>query len=150
MPKVPKITSLQHLLNIFTTYLKENMKDKVDFLPTDKHERFLQISTDHCSCVWLGMSKLPKIARLLFFAYNLMKEVSDEVDFLHADKHESLLQIDTMILMGMVKHSQSSQNGKFAMSFTMSKMKLIFCMYINIKVSYKLISILRASKFPTG
>ena len=28
--------------------------------------------------------------------------------FLHADKHESLLQIDTMILMGMVKHSQSS------------------------------------------
>ena len=46
----------------------------------------------------------------------LKKEVSDKVDFLHADKHESLLQIDTMILMGMVKHSQSSQNSKFAMS----------------------------------
>ena len=46
----------------------------------------------------------------------LKKEVSDEVDFLHADKHESLLQIDTMILMGIVKHSQSSQNSKFAMS----------------------------------
>ena len=30
--------------------------------------------------------------------------------------YESLLQIDTMILMGMVKHSQSSQNNKFAMS----------------------------------
>ena len=27
-----------------------------------------------------------------------------------------MLQIDTMILMGMVKHSQSSQNSKFAMS----------------------------------
>ena len=27
--------------------------------------------------------------------------------FLHADKRESLLQIDRMILMGMVKHSQS-------------------------------------------
>ena len=39
------------------------------------------------------------------------KELSDEVNFLHADKHESLLQIDTMILMGMVKHSQSSQNS---------------------------------------
>ena len=36
------------------------------------------------------------------------KEVSDDVEFLHSDKHESLLQIDTMILMGMVKHSQSS------------------------------------------
>ena len=35
---------------------------------------------------------------------------------LHADKHERLLQIDSMILMGMVKYSQSSQNIKFAMS----------------------------------
>ena len=39
----------------------------------------------------------------------------DEVDFFPADKHESSLQIDTMILIGMVKHSQSSQNSKFAM-----------------------------------
>ena len=37
--------------------------------------------------------------------------------FLHADKHESLLQTDTVILMVMVKHSQSSQNSKLAMSF---------------------------------
>ena len=42
--------------------------------------------------------------------------MSDEVDFLHADNHESLLQIDRMILMGMVKYSQSLQNSKFAMS----------------------------------
>ena len=42
--------------------------------------------------------------------------VSDEVDFFHADKYKSLLQIDTMILMGMVKPSQSSQNSRFAMS----------------------------------
>ena len=47
----------------------------------------------------------------------LKKEVSDEgKHFLHADKHESLIQIDTMILMGIVKHSQKSQNSKFAMS----------------------------------
>ena len=36
--------------------------------------------------------------------------------FLHADKLESLSQIDTMFLMGMFKHSQSSQNSMFAMS----------------------------------
>ena len=42
--------------------------------------------------------------------------MSDEVDSQHADKHESLLQINTMILMGMVNHSQSSQNSNFAMS----------------------------------
>ena len=49
--------------------------------------------------------------------------------FLYADKHEGLLQIDSMILMGMVKHCQSS---KFAMSLQCLKkklkMKLIFCM----------------------
>ena len=39
--------------------------------------------------------------------------MNDEVDFLHAAKHENLLQIDTMILMDMVKHFQSSQNSKF-------------------------------------
>ena len=34
---------------------------------------------------------------------------------MHVGKHENLLQTDTMILMGMVKHSQSYQNSKFAM-----------------------------------
>ena len=43
----------------------------------------------------------------------IKKEMGDEIDILHVDKHESFLQID---LMGMVKHSQSSQNIKFAMS----------------------------------
>ena len=42
--------------------------------------------------------------------------MSDAVDFLRADKHESLLQTDTMILMEMVKYSQSPQNSKFAKS----------------------------------
>ena len=39
---------------------------------------------------------------------NLKKEVSDAVDYLHVDKHESLLRIDTVILMEMVNHSESS------------------------------------------
>ena len=42
--------------------------------------------------------------------------MSDEIDFLHADMHESLLQIDTMIVIGIVKHFQSSQNSKVTMS----------------------------------
>ena len=84
---------------------------------------------------------------------HLKKVVSDAVDFLHADKHETLLQIDIMILMEMLKYSQSSQNSKFAMSLQHLKkkleMKLIFHMQINIKVSYKLISTFWASKFST-
>ena len=51
----------------------------------------------------------------------LKKEVNDEVDFLHAGKHENLLQIDTMILMEMVKHFQSSQNSKFTISVISQK-----------------------------
>ena len=75
----------------------------------------------------------------------LKKEVSDEVDFLHAVKHESLLQIDAMILMGMLKHSASSQNSKFPMSLYLKKEvkdEVDFYMQMNIKVPYKLISTL--------
>ena len=42
--------------------------------------------------------------------------MKDEVYFFPADKHKSLLQIYTMLLMGIVKHSQSSPNSKFTMS----------------------------------
>ena len=52
--------------------------------------------------------------KFVYFAISLEKH-GDEVDFSPADKHEGSLQIDTMILMGMVKHSQSSQNSKFTM-----------------------------------
>ena len=57
------------------------------------------------------MARHAQIAQNIKFAIccNILKKISDEVDLLHADKHESLLQIDTMFLMGMVKHSQSSQ-----------------------------------------
>ena len=50
--------------------------------------------------------------------------MSVKVDSLHADKHESLLQIDTMILMGIIKHSQSSQNSRFAISLQYLKQEV--------------------------
>ena len=59
----------------------------------------------------------------------LQKQVRDEVDFLHADKHQSFLQVyfNTLgikvsyklilsLLMGMIKHSRSTQINKFAIS----------------------------------
>ena len=105
----------------------------------------------HFRCLWPGMPKLPKIS--LLFLCNILRK-SDEVDFLHADKHESLLQIDSMILMGMVKHSQSSQNSKFAMSLQYLKKEVkdevdflhadkhqsflkVYFNTLGIKVSYK-------------
>ena len=82
---------------------------------------------------------MPKITSLLFL-YNILRKNWVIVDLLHADKHESLLQIDSMILMGMVKHSQSSQNSEFAMSLQCLKKEVKDEVYflhadINIKVS---------------
>ena len=75
--------------------------------------------------------------------------MNDEVDFLHSRKHENLLWIATIILIGMLKHFQSSWNGNFAMPTKKSEMELIFWMQINIKVASKLISRLRATKIFT-
>ena len=87
----------------------------------------------------------------------LKKKVSNEVDFVCADKDENLLQIDRMTLMGMAKHPQSSQNSKFAMSLQYRQkkkkkllIKLIFCMQINIIVSYTLISRFGRQSFLQG
>ena len=79
--------------------------------------------------------------------------MNDKVDFLHAGKHKNLLQIDTMILMEIVKHLQSSQNSKFTMSEQYLKKedrdKLIFRMQVSIKVAYKLISTLWSPQLAT-
>ena len=66
----------------------------------------------------------------------LKKEVRGEVDFLHADKHESFPQVCFNILgmkvsytvvlsllVGMIKHSQSTQSNKFAISLQYLKKK---------------------------
>ena len=37
--------SIQNKFSISLQYLKENMKDEVDFLPADKHQTFLQSDT---------------------------------------------------------------------------------------------------------
>ena len=43
----------------------------------------------------------------------LTQRANDEVEFLISPP----LKINTMVLIGMVKHSQSSQTGKFAISW---------------------------------
>ena len=64
----------------------------------------------------------------------LKKEVRDEVGFWHVDKHQSFLQVDfntlsikdnykviLSLLLGMIKHSQSTQSNRFANIFTISQ-----------------------------
>ena len=68
-------------------------------------------------------------SKFLMSLQYLKKEVRDEVDFLHADKHQSFLQVDfdtfgikisykviLSFLMGMIKHSESTESHKFSIS----------------------------------
>ena len=128
VPKLPKITSL------LLQHVKKEVSDAVDFLHADKHESLLQIDTKIFWWVWSSIPKVPKKASLQCL-YNIPKKVRDEVDFFDADKHQSFLQfISTLghqsflqcdrhdyenvkgIVMGIIKHSQSNQSNKFAMS----------------------------------
>ena len=77
----------------------------------------------------------------------LEKEVRDKVDFLHGDKHQSFLQVDfntltikasynviLSLLIGMFKHSKSTQSNKFSISLQYLKEvrdAVHFCMQIN-------------------
>ena len=97
-------------------YLKENVKDDVDFSPADKHERSLQIDTI-ILYVQPGIPTLSKITSWLFLCNIQERSEIDEVDFLHAYKDGCFLQIYTKTLMGMVKYSQNSHNSKFAMAY---------------------------------
>ena len=102
----------------------------------------------HFRCVWPNMPKLPKITSLLFLCNILRKKWAMKVVFC-LYMHEGFLQIDTMTLMGIFKHPQSSKNSKFGMFLQYLKLTLIFWMQINTKLSCKLISALWASKFCT-
>ena len=81
--------------------------------------------------ILMGMVKHSRSSQDSKFAMSLQylkKEVRIEVDFLLVDKHQSSLEADfntlgikvfykaILSLMGMIKHSQSTQNNKFAIS----------------------------------
>ena len=78
------------------------MNDKLDLLPTDKHQSFFKLLLSFYVCV----ARHPQITQNNKFAVSLQylkKELSDEIDLLHAGEHENLLRIDGMILIEMVK-----------------------------------------------
>ena len=103
-------------------YRKEEVSDEVAFLHLDKHESLLQID----AMILMG---LVKHCLQVCNVFTMSQKIRVEVYFLHADKHQSFLQVDFKILgikvpykvvlslsMGMIKHSQSIQSNKFAIS----------------------------------
>ena len=119
-------------------YVKEDVRDKVDFLHADKRQKFLQINSFILGACGQACPNYSKTS-LLFLCNILRKRWVMKLIFLNADKHESLkinIKIDTVILMGMVKYSQSFPNSKFAMSLQYLKVDFNT---LGIKISYKVI-----------
>ena len=89
--------------------------------------------------------------KFVYLAISPEKHV-DEVNSWHANKHESLLQIDAILLMGMVKYSQSSSNSKFVMFLEYLKDEVrdeLDFLHADKHQFQHLISALWSSKFPT-
>ena len=134
--KIKLLNFLKNLLKIQNVFLGNNLKWKLILLLIFHHQSHIASNCFfrhyHFKCVWLGMPKLPKITSLLFLCNILRKKWVMKLIFLHADKYKSLLQIHTMILIGIVKHSQSFQNSKFTISLEYLKKEVRdevdFCM----------------------
>ena len=74
-------------------YLKENVKDGVDFSLLIIVKRLFKVILSFLMCV----ARHAQITQNKKFAISLQylkKEVNDKVDFLHAGKHQSGLQVD--------------------------------------------------------
>ena len=82
-------------------------------------------------------SQSSQISKFAVSWQHLKNEAGDEVDFLHAEKHQSFLQVDfnswgikvsckviLSLLLGMIKHSESTQSKKFAISLQYLQKKI--------------------------
>ena len=110
------------------------MSDAVDFLHVDKHESLLKIDTKLFWWVWSSIPEVPKKASLQCL-YNIPKKLEMKLTFLmqinikvsnswfQQPGHQSFLQCDRHdheivkdMVVVMIKHFQSTQSNKFAMS----------------------------------
>ena len=102
-------------------YIKENRKNEVDFLPTDKHQRFLQINTIILGvCCYASHVQVTQNNNVSISLQYLKKEVSDEVNVFHFLSFMIIMKgpykLILWFLMGALRHPKSSQNSKFVMS----------------------------------
>ena len=130
MLKLPKITSLLFLCNI----LWKKWVMMLIFLQANKHESFIQIDT----MTLMGLVKYSSFAIVaalhnvftisqkktlemkLIFCMQIKHQISQQVDFNTLDIKVSY-KVALSLLMSMIKHSQSTQSNKFAISLKYSK-----------------------------
>ena len=127
-------------------YLKENVKDGVDFSLLIIIKRFFKVILPFL----MRVARHVQITRNRKFDISLQylkREENDEVDFLHAGK--SMKTYYKLILWFLLRWSSISKVPKIASLQKKIEMKLIFGLQISIKVAYQLISTLWAPKLAT-
>ena len=92
-PSYPNNTFAIHL-----QYLKENVKDKVNFLPIDKQQRFLQIDDIILGVCVARHAQVTQNNTFAIPSQYLKENVNNKVDFLLADKQQRFLLIDNISL----------------------------------------------------
>ena len=118
-------------------YLKEGVRDELDFLYTGKHQRFLQVdfstlvikvSYKVILSLLIGMikhSQRTQSNKFVIFLQYLTKEVRNGVHFLHADKHQSFDKLALLYLMQATRHVSSTQNRKLVKFLQYIKEKVL-------------------------
>ena len=109
--------------SIFLQKLKGNVNDEVDFLPAKKYQRFLRVDITLDVCGQACPNKL-KVTRLVFLCNILRKTLLIKLILCMQISMKVSCIFKLWLLMGMVNHSQSSQNSMFAMSLQNLKKKL--------------------------
>ena len=120
-------------------YLKEEVKDEVDFLREDKYQRFLQVDFStlgltlpvvklSCWSAWSSILKVLKVKSLQYL-YNIKREVRDGVYFLHADKHQNFYKLALLFFDGSDKTCPKYPKWKLVIFVQYLKKKLsqLFC-----------------------
>ena len=124
-------------LAMLLQYLKEGVRDELDFLYTGKHQRFLQVdfstlvikvSYKVILSLLIGMikhSQRTQSNKFVIFLQYLTKEVRNGVHFLHADKHQSFDKLALLYLMEATRHVSSTQNRKLVKFLQYIKEKVL-------------------------
>ena len=141
-------------------YLKEKVKMKLIFILQINIKVFFQIDDIILGVCVASHAQITQNCNFAFFCNIFRKKWLMKLIFCIQISIKTSYKLILWFLMGMIKHFQSSQvskiassqNSKFAISsqYISKKVvwKLIFCMQINIKISYKLIFNTLDIKFP--
>ena len=124
-------------------YFQKSMRDEIYFLPAGKRKSFIQVDSITLDVLSQTCLKYPKTTSLHYLGNISRKMWRMKLIFFLLINVKDLFRVILSFLMCVVRHAQTIQNNKFALSPQRLKKevskKLMFCMQISMKACYKLI-----------